>query len=606
MAANKIKGLTIEIGGETTGLNKALGEVNKQTRDIQKELRDVDRLLKLDPKNTELIAQKQKLLGDAIDGTKEKLETLRDAEKQVQQQFQRGEVGEEQYRAIQREIVKAEQDLKNLDKKLKDTNDKWKDIGTGMKKVGDKMSDIGGKMTSRVTAPIVGGMTLAVESTRELREDMARLETNAQQAGAGVGEAEAALKNLNQISDETDSNIEALSNLMASGITGNALTQAVDDLSGAVIKFPDTLKIEGLADGLQETLATGKAIGPFAELLERSGVDIEAFNEGLAAAAETGDDTNYALQQLNNLGLSEVTKGYKESNEALIESKDAQFEFMQELSEIGATLEPVMTAIKEAVVGLMGAFTGLSPEMQNMILIALGVLAAVGPFLAILGPIISGLGGLTLAASTAGVGVAALVAPFAIAIAAIAAAIVIGIALYKNWDKIKETASAVFSSVKETISKVVTRIKEFFSDLVSSGAELITSFKEIGKNLVTGIWEGIKSMGSWIKEKVGGFFGGITDSVKGVLGIRSPSKVFESIGGFTGKGFAKGLESTKRAVEQSAATMSRSAAMGTLSGGYTNQMLHSGVIRHEGVNDRGELVASTETFMNEFRRELRV
>jgi len=94
----KIAGITIEIGGDTTKLDKALQGVNKQTRDTQKELKEVNKLLKLDPKNTELLAQKQKLLAESIDGTKEKLNILKDAEKQVQQQFENGEASEEQYR----------------------------------------------------------------------------------------------------------------------------------------------------------------------------------------------------------------------------------------------------------------------------------------------------------------------------------------------------------------------------------------------------------------------------------------------------------------------------------------------------------------------------
>lgn len=105
MAAGNIKGITIEIGGDTTKLSKALSGVNSSCSSLQKELREVDKLLKLDPSNTELLAQKQKILKEAIGSTKEKLDTLKEAEKQVQEQFENGEVSEEQYRALQREIA---------------------------------------------------------------------------------------------------------------------------------------------------------------------------------------------------------------------------------------------------------------------------------------------------------------------------------------------------------------------------------------------------------------------------------------------------------------------------------------------------------------------
>lgn len=120
--AGKIAGITIEIGGDVKPLNKALEGVNKKSKDLQSELKDVNKLLKFDPKNTELLAQKQTLLSKSITNTKEKLESLKKAEKQVQDQFKRGEIGEEQYRALQREIVHAEQDLKGLETQAKESN----------------------------------------------------------------------------------------------------------------------------------------------------------------------------------------------------------------------------------------------------------------------------------------------------------------------------------------------------------------------------------------------------------------------------------------------------------------------------------------------------
>lgn len=117
--ANNIKGITIEIGGNTTKLTAALSNVNKEVRSTQAELKEVERLLKLDPKNTEALAQKQKLLKQAISETKDKLDVLKTAEAQVEEQFQRGEVSEEQYRALKREIEATELSLKNLESQAK-------------------------------------------------------------------------------------------------------------------------------------------------------------------------------------------------------------------------------------------------------------------------------------------------------------------------------------------------------------------------------------------------------------------------------------------------------------------------------------------------------
>ena len=109
--ANRIKGITVEIGGDTTGLDKALKGVNNTIRSTQSSLRDVNRLLKLDPKNTTLLSQKQKLLKDSISATKEKLDGLKEAQKQAKEQLERGELGQDKYDALQREIVETEQEL---------------------------------------------------------------------------------------------------------------------------------------------------------------------------------------------------------------------------------------------------------------------------------------------------------------------------------------------------------------------------------------------------------------------------------------------------------------------------------------------------------------
>ena len=103
--ADRIKGIVVEIGGDTTGLSKALSGVNKNIGDTQKQLKDVERLLKMDPGNTELLRQKYELLSKAVEQTDDKLTALKDAEKQVQAQFQRGDIGKDKYDALKREVI---------------------------------------------------------------------------------------------------------------------------------------------------------------------------------------------------------------------------------------------------------------------------------------------------------------------------------------------------------------------------------------------------------------------------------------------------------------------------------------------------------------------
>ena len=165
-SGNKIAGLTIEIGGNTTALTKSLTGVNKQSRDLQAELKQVDRLLKLDPSNVTLIEQKQKLLAESVSTTKDKLDKLKDAEKQVQEQFKQGKVSEDQYRALQREIVKTEQELEKAEKAAKDfggaLSQSLKNAGKNMQEFGDKVSGVGKKLLP-VSAVLTGAGAAAVK-----------------------------------------------------------------------------------------------------------------------------------------------------------------------------------------------------------------------------------------------------------------------------------------------------------------------------------------------------------------------------------------------------------------------------------------------------------
>lgn len=142
--ANVIKGLTVEIGGDTTKLGKALEDVNKKSRDLTSELGQINKLLKMDPGNADLLAQKQKVLAEAVKNTAEKLKTLKEAEKQVQAQFERGEVSEEQVRALQREIIETERKMADYKKAARETAeqiDKLGDESDDAKKDVDELGD---------------------------------------------------------------------------------------------------------------------------------------------------------------------------------------------------------------------------------------------------------------------------------------------------------------------------------------------------------------------------------------------------------------------------------------------------------------------------------
>ena len=128
MANKKIKGLTVEIGGDSTKLGKALDESKKKSKSLQTELKQVEKLLKLDPKNVELVAQKQKILAEQVEETKKRLSLLKDEQGKVNEMYKKGEIGEEEYRKYQREVQQTEITLKNLETQLKNTGDQFAEV----------------------------------------------------------------------------------------------------------------------------------------------------------------------------------------------------------------------------------------------------------------------------------------------------------------------------------------------------------------------------------------------------------------------------------------------------------------------------------------------
>ena len=176
--ANRIKGITVEIGGDTTKLSRALEGVNKNIKNTQTQLKDVQKLLKLDPSNTELLSQKHKLLADAVKATKEKLETLKTAAEQANQALANGDISQEQYDALQREIIETEQELQNLQREAEASSTALAKLGQAgemLEKAGDKIADVGTTLTTHVTVPVMAAGTAAVKTAADFDSAMSKV-----------------------------------------------------------------------------------------------------------------------------------------------------------------------------------------------------------------------------------------------------------------------------------------------------------------------------------------------------------------------------------------------------------------------------------------------
>lgn len=202
-----------------------------------------------------------------------------------------------------------------------------------------------------------GALLGAAESSREYRMDMSKLEQAAKSSGNSFQQMKSSLADLTALTGEADSSIEALNNLMAADLSDNQIARALESLSGAVIKFPDTLKIESLADSLQETLAQAEATGQFGELLERLGYDLESFNAELAACTSAAERQQYALDFLAKTGLAEVNAEYQKANAAALAYEKSQLRLEDSIAKMGDAALPAATKVKTYSADLISALS---------------------------------------------------------------------------------------------------------------------------------------------------------------------------------------------------------------------------------------------------------
>lgn len=500
--ADRIKGITVEIGGDTTGLSKALSGVNKEIGSTQSQLRQVERLLKLDPTNTELLQQKQRLLAQSVEETKTKLNALKQAESQAQEMFKQGQVSVEQYEKLQREIISTEESLKNLEKQAKNSNTTMSKISTTADKIGSGASKVSSAMMPVTKA--IGGLGVAVAATvpatEELRSDLSKLDVNAQQSAVSIDVAREAYRAFAVASDEVDSSVEATSNLLQAGFTESNLQIAVEGLTGAYLRFPDTLKIESLADSLQETLATGQATGQFGELLDRLGIGAANFSEELANMGTEAEKQNYVLETLSQAGLNDTYEAWIQNNKALTENKDANMRLQESLSELANTVQPVVTAVVNKLADLLNWFNNLSPEAKTLVSIIAGLVAAIGPVaglivkisgaIKVLQPIMQSLNA-TMAAN-----------PILAIVAAITALVAAFMYLWQNCEAFRQFWINLWENIKQVFTNVWNAIVGFFTETIPNAWQAVVDMFNAAVDWWNGLWQG-----------VGDFFKGIWDGI---------------------------------------------------------------------------------------------
>ena len=256
--AGCIKGITVEIGGDTTGLEKALKNVNSTIKNTQSQLKDVNRLLKLDPSNTELLSQKQRALKDAIGATKEKLDSLKQAQEQAKQQLENGDLGQDKYDALQREIIETEQELRRLQEEAAATSTalaKIDEAGKKMEAFGDSVTSAGQKIMPasiavaglgaaavKTAADFDSGMSKVAAISGATGDDLDALRDKAREMGAktkfSASEAASAMEYMAMAGWKTEDMLGGIEGIMSlAAASGEDLATTSDIVTDALTAF---------------------------------------------------------------------------------------------------------------------------------------------------------------------------------------------------------------------------------------------------------------------------------------------------------------------------------------------------------------------------------
>lgn len=385
MASGKIKGISLEIGGDTNGLSKALNKVRGEISDVQKELKAVDRLLKLDPGNTELLAQKQTLLSKQIGITQEKLQALKTAKDKADSDMKNGtEVNEKQYRELQREIIASEQALDALSKAADNSSQSFDNMhteaseavtsvqavgssGNRLEKLGSVAGGVakGAAVAAGAVAAVGGALVAAAEGTREYREDLNKLDAAFISSGHGAESGRQAYSDFYAILGESDRSVEAASHLAQLTNSQEELAQWSDICAGVTATFGDSLPIEGLTEAANETAKVGQVTGPLADALNWAGISEDQFNKKLKECNTEKERSTLITETLNST-YANAAATYKELNADIISNRQATEQWNMAMAGIGAAVDPIIGSIKAlGAEALTAVSDGLNLIMQG-------------------------------------------------------------------------------------------------------------------------------------------------------------------------------------------------------------------------------------------------
>ena len=458
MASGRIKGITIEIGGDTTKLVSSLKNVDTQIKNTQNVLKDVNKLLKLDPGNTELLRQKQKALTDAIGQTKDRLTQLKDAQSQVAR-------GSAEWDALQREIIETEQNLQGLEKEMKDfgsvTAQKLQVVGQKFQEVGGKI-EAAGQQLSKISGLAMGALGGIAKLGYDAVTAADDLNTLSKQTGVSTDQ----LQKWSYASDLVDVSVETMTGSMRK--MKKQLDSNEEGFKELGVRTRDNYG--NMRDSVDIFYDTLTALSKIDNETERDIAAMDLFGKSADDLAGIIDDGGRALRdygrEAQQMGLiidGDTLNKLNDANDTIDKLKATMgASFAQAGATIAQTFAPALEKVAEVVGMVAEKIRSLTPEQVEMITKILAIVAAVGPLLIVIGKVVSAIGTVMQVVSLLG-------GPITLIIAAVGALVAAFVYFYTTNEEFRDKVNGIIEQIKQAFASFI----EFITPLVQQMLEFI-------------------------------------------------------------------------------------------------------------------------------------
>ena len=473
MAAGRIKGITIEIGGDTTKLVKALSSVDNAISKTQTNLKDINKLLKLDPGNTELLKQKQTELNSAISLTKDRLEELKNAQSQMSE-------GTSEWDALQREIIATEQGLQGLEKELNQFGSvsiqKLKVVGEKFQEVGGKIENAG-RSLSKISGLAAAGLGAIGKLGYDAVQSADELNTLAKQTGVSTDE----LQKWGYAAELVDVDVTTITSSMKKMKKG--LDSNSDAFEALGVKTKDSSgNFRNSTDIFYDTIA---ALSKIDNETERDIAAMDIFGKSADDLAGIIDDGGAALkaygEEAENLGLiigGDTLDKLNETNDTIDKLKATiGASFAEAGATIAQTFAPAMEKVAEVVQMVAEKIRNLTPEQAEMITKILAVVAALSPVLIVIGKLVSAIGFVMTHLSAISAVLSAILSPIGLVVAAIGALVAAFVYFYNTNDEFRDKVNGVIENIKAAFSAFVDKCKEWLDKIIAFISPVVESVK---------------------------------------------------------------------------------------------------------------------------------